>query len=270
MYLYAHCEVLYIRKHACEVLFLCVDTWFMHLAPGEQQSISLCCFFFFFFSIPNGLYSYFYCNRPTMQHFPQLISSLALSNHSYVPPVHLKVQFKLLESPRKSSRLTKKMPPSRCHLFLFWNAVLSCFNYSNRKTAEALPPRLYDSSPFRKKRVTLKRLNVISGLCWVFCGTRGAVWEAEVTPESDRTRNEVSPRSRSVRGRRGFKEPAGGYANIKWFLLFMCTYCNFFSLTFSNFISDRLLKAVVGQIGEKPAGSNQNYPSSPRRPSCSC
>lgn len=43
----------------------------------------------------------------------------------------------------------------------------------------------------------------------------------------------------------------------------MCTYCNFFSLTFSNFISDRLLKAVVGQIGGKPAGSNQNYPSSP-------
>lgn len=41
----------------------------------------------------------------------------------------------------------------------------------------------------------------------------------------------------------------------------MCTYCNFFSLTFSNFIS--LLKAVVGQIGGKPAGSNQNYPSSP-------
>lgn len=106
-----------------------------------------------------------------MQHFPQLISSLVLSNHSYVPPVHLKVQFKLLESPRKSSRLTKKMPPSRCHLFLFWNAVLSCFNYSNRKTAEALLPRLYDSSPFRKRRVKLKRLNVISGgLCGVFVG----------------------------------------------------------------------------------------------------
>lgn len=151
----------------------CISSVWIHglcicpLVSGSSSRTAV----FFFPPVPNGLYSHFYCSRPTMQHFPQLISSLVLSNHSYVPPVHLKVQFKLLESPRKSSRLTKKMPPSRCHLFLFWNAVLSCFNYSNRKTAEALLPRLYDSSPFRKRRVTLKRLNVISGgLCGVFVG----------------------------------------------------------------------------------------------------
>ena len=223
----------------------------MHLAPGEQQFILHCCFFF---PVPNGLYRSFYCGRPTRQRFPQLISSLVLSNHSHVPPVHLKVQFKLLESPRKSSRLTKK-----CHLRGVTYFFLECrpvvLNYSNRKTDEALLPRLHDGTP-RRKRVMLKRLNVISGgLCGV-CGTRGAVWVWQRSLMS-----QTGLVTRYLQDHGLLEEAGVDLKTLRENMLILNGFFSscahtviFFSLTFSNFISDRLLEAVVGQIGGKPAG----------------